>query len=331
MKKTLLLAIIVISIATLCSCGNITVKGADGTEYESYQECCAANDYEAAHKYLAKMQDDAWYGVGERKSAKEYVFKHEALFLMSIGDEDAKKRIVYLLKEEGNNNNHVSMLIDLAIENDDEAFVKTLANQYSKGANQENLRKLKDYLLQKADSNYEFILSLFKKMGYHELQFETALQCKDYEFIKEHVADSLSFKRENLLNLLSGIKDKGISEQIVGLLTPLENNIPLRPKLGNFYNHMWEVNDYYDYQKAVKNYNEHCSTLLNFAIKNGNQFLAERIMKKFKSNIVYNEVKSGYRKDDGAYFVIYNSKIDNSEINSAKAAYQEAVRSGAFK
>lgn len=329
MKKTLLLAIIVISIATLCSCGNITVKGADGTEYESYQECCAANDYEAAHKYLAKMQDDAWYGVGERKSAKEYVFKNEALYLMSVGDENAKKRIVYLLKEEGNNNNHVSMLIDLAIENDDELFVKTLANQYSKGVSQEDLKKLEDYLLQKADSNYEYILSLFKKMGYYELQLETALQCKDYEFIKEHVADSLSFKRENLLNLLSGIKDNGISEQIVGLLTPLENNIPLRPRLGNFdYNK--EMDLYYNYQKAVKYYNEHCSTLLNFAIKNGNQFLAERIMKKFKSNIVYNLVKDGYNRN-GAYFQTYNSKIDNSEINSAKAAYLEAVRSGAFK
>ena len=289
---------------------------------------CEQNDYEKAHNLLLQLKETGEYYKYEE--TKEYVFKHEALFLMSQEDEAAKKRLVYLLKEEGNNNKHVSMLIDLAIENDDEAFVKTLANQYSKGANQENLRKLKDYLLEKADSNYDFILSLFKKMGYYELQFETALQCKDYEFIKKHVADSLSFEKENLLNLLSGIKDKGISEQIVGLLTPLENNIPLRPKLGKFYDYRWAVDDYYDYQKAVKNYNEHCSILLNFAIKNGNQFLAERIMKKFKPNIMYWKVKSGYRKDDGVYFEIYNSKIDNSEINSAKAAYQEAVRSGAF-
>ena len=45
--------------ATLYGCGNngITVTGGDGKVYESYQECCAANDYEAAHLFLAKIQN----------------------------------------------------------------------------------------------------------------------------------------------------------------------------------------------------------------------------------------------------------------------------------
>ena len=326
-KYFILIAIIGLVIAFLYDCDSISVKGADGTEYDSYQECCAANDYEAAHKFLSKLQNNR--SRREYNEAKEYVFKNEALFLMSLDDETAQKRIIYLLKEEGGNNDHVSMLIDLAIENDDDLFVKTLANQYSKGVNQENLRKLKDYLLQKADSNYEFIYTLFKKIESNELLFETALQCKDYESIKELVADSLSLEREHLLNLLSGIKDNGISEQIVGLLTPLENDIPLRPRLGNSDINM--VDGYVDYQNAVKNYNEHCLTLLNFAIKNGNQFLAERLMKKFKSNILYGLVKDGYRQSDGGYYRIINIKIDNSEINSAKSTYQEALRSGAFR
>ena len=54
-------------------------------------------------------------------------------------------------------------------------------------------------------------------------------------------------------------------------------------------------------------------------------------MKKFKSNILYGIVKDGYRQSDGAYYRIINIKIDNSEINSAKSTYQEAVRSGAFR
>ncbi len=138
MKQIKFLAAICCVIAFF-SCGNasnsnsedtITVKGGDGTEYESYQECCAVQDFQAAHLFLAKLQNSE-KRRHELKEAKEYVFKQEALFLMSIGDETAQKRILYLLKEEGENNAMVDMLIDLAIDKDDADFVMTLAGQYS--------------------------------------------------------------------------------------------------------------------------------------------------------------------------------------------------------
>lgn len=108
----------------------ITVTGADGKEYTSYQEACTANDFEAAHLYLSKMENMKAKGYS---NAKQYVFKKEALYLMSIGDENAKRRIIYLLKEDGDDKEIISMLIELAIVNDDAEFVMTLVNQYNDG------------------------------------------------------------------------------------------------------------------------------------------------------------------------------------------------------
>ena len=142
MKRFLLLISLIISLIICCvvlfvlysSWDKITVKGKDGTKYESYQECCAAQDFQAAHLFLAKMEQAGkgnWYIT----DAKKFVFKQEALYLMSIGDEASKKRIIYLLKEEENEYDvwnkykyieHVDMLIDLAIENDDDQLVMSL-------------------------------------------------------------------------------------------------------------------------------------------------------------------------------------------------------------
>lgn len=148
MKKNLvLLALIGFAMFTLCGCGGrseveqrkteITVKGADGTIYESYQECCAAEDFQAAHQFLAKMQnsDDWRWKVDD---AKKFVFKQEALYLVSLGSEEAQNRLIYLLKEGGAYNSDIFMLIDLAIANGDDALVVKLACQMEELRNREN-------------------------------------------------------------------------------------------------------------------------------------------------------------------------------------------------
>jgi len=91
MKKFILLAIIGVVVATLCSCGSKSVKGADGTEYSSYQEACRHQDFVAAYDWIEKnngTDDD-----------KDYVFNAEMLYLTSLGTEEASNRIVYLLAE----------------------------------------------------------------------------------------------------------------------------------------------------------------------------------------------------------------------------------------
>ena len=92
MKKYLfLVAIIGFGVATLCSCGKKSVKGADGMEYSSYQEACRHQDFVAAYDWIEKnngSDDD-----------KDYVFNAEMLYLTSLGTEEASNRIVYLLAE----------------------------------------------------------------------------------------------------------------------------------------------------------------------------------------------------------------------------------------
>ncbi len=288
----------------------ITVTGGDGKVYESYQECCAANDYEAAHQFLAKLQNSESEAYSYRE-AKEYVFKNEALFLMSQDDETAKKRIIYLLKEEGNNDDHVSMLVDLAIENDDEAFVKKLANQYSR-ASIESLQKLMSYLSEKpTEENKIFIGKLIDKY--------------------------LSLSNTAMLEYLARTKSKEDSERILGLLSEEGKSIPARPALGMIKSdHYGKLDSSYgNYISSVENYNDACRTILDIAVLSKNQYLAQRAVSKVMSNIVYKDLGDWetvvVRSDNGSVYNAYKVTLDNTEANAIKAAYQQAVRSGAFK
>ena len=117
MKKNLfLVAIFGLVISTLCGCGEkkMTVKGADGTEYESYQEACRDGDFEAAHKFLDVLYDKYVEGYGEAHAYDSYqvrdvrekyhaalnaIFKKEMMFLAGDGSEQAADKVVYLLTE----------------------------------------------------------------------------------------------------------------------------------------------------------------------------------------------------------------------------------------
>jgi hypothetical protein len=217
-------------------------------------------------------------GREELPEAKEFVFKQEALYLMSIDDENAKKRILYLLKEEGGNDDHVSMLIDLAIENGDAEFVKTLMRQYAKDIKDKEFEKLIKFFIEKQDDEY-----IFK------------------------------------------------------LLTDVENKIPARPALGLVKsNHYGELDDtYVDFNKQVKEYNDACRAILNGAIASKKQSLAQKVITKPKSTLVGKELGDWeHIVEKTTYNSVYNAfkvTIDNSDANSIKATYQEAVRNGAFK
>lgn len=199
MKQLFNLIILCLTVSLLSACGEkkITVKGADGTEYESYQECCAEQDFQAAHQYLAKMQNDEDF-KGDYYSAKEFVFKQEALYLMSLGDETSKKRIIYLLKEEGADNNRIDMLMDLAIDADDEDFVKTLTKQYEGSISSDMLRKIVEFLyIEKGDSNLDFVQTLLNRYNKSGLLLDAAVEKRDEELVvrlAQQFNGSLSFK-----------------------------------------------------------------------------------------------------------------------------------------
>lgn len=338
MKKYLLfVALIGLVITTLNGCSKtITVKGADGTVYESYQECCAAQDYAAAHQFLAKIQNSNSMS-GEYDEAKEYVFKNEALYLMSLNDDTAKKRLVYLLKEEGGNNEHISMLIDLAIENDDESFVKILANQYTGGVSAEDLKKLMEYLSDKpTEGNMEFVKNLLKRLGEDSLLFEIALAKGDIQYIREYASKNLDLSNTELMNSLARTKDKQISEIILGLLSEEGKSIPARPALGMVQsNYDGELDDSYKtYISSVNRINRDCGFVLQIAISSKNQYLAQRAVNYAKPNISSQKVGSWRiveKSYNGTSLKAFRVTLDNTEQQSVKAAYQEAVRSGAFR
>jgi hypothetical protein len=281
-------------------------------------------------------------GADEFLTAKEYVFKNEALYLMSMDDEKAKRRIVYLLKEEGNNNDHVAMLIDLAIENDDEAFVKTLGNQYTSGATDEDLKKLSAYLSsKKSEGNREFLMALFKKLDEEDLLLDLAIKNSDKAFILEYASNHLTLSNTALLNYLAAIKDRQLSEKILGALTEEENRIPNRPSLGIVMVHdpyggaNMNKKEYLRYERAISNYNKECQSVLNVAINNKNQYLAQRVVTKAKPNISYVNLgdweKVVNKTQNSSWDYAWKFSISNEEANAIRKAYQEAVRSGVFR
>lgn len=189
MKKYLLiLAMISLALIFISSCGentnngsNISVNGSDGTTYTSYQECCSAGDFVAAHQFLDKMEAN---NVGNIEVAREYVFRKEAIYLFSLNDDSAKKRIIYLLKEDDtsdvSNSNRCNTLIELAIDADEEDFVKKLTNQYKSKIPTTTLRKIVNYLyVEKGERNNQFVTDLLQKNNAIGLMLDVLVQTDD--------------------------------------------------------------------------------------------------------------------------------------------------------
>lgn len=327
MNQIIHITVFCLAACLLSACGKKnTVKGADGTEYKNYQECCAANDFEAAHKFLAKMENSEDFDSYDMRkkygNAKDYIFQKEALFLMSQGDEQSMKRIIYLLKEEGGNDGHVSMLVDLAIDNDDEKFAKTLANQFSGSVTEERLEPLITYLSKKdPNGNDDFIIKLLRKCN-ERLLFEYALSTNQKDIIKELAPSHIDFDNSSLMVKMASTNDKKISDMIIGKLSEISIDGEC-PKLGTI------IRDgsgpFESYQRSITYYNKQCKIIIGQAISAKNQYLAQQALKRVKSNVSLNSQWIDSRK------IKYNVSRDDQDINEAKETYYDAIRSGSFK
>ena len=155
MEKLLFnLIILCLTVSLLSACGEkkITVKGADGTEYESYQDCCAAQDFQAAHQYLTKMQNEInlfeekniekindWKRDKEREmlvnmknnysNAKSYVVHQEALYLIAEGTEYSVNRLMFLRSEYGSLGFSNQEIMDLALSQSNEYLAEKMLAQ----------------------------------------------------------------------------------------------------------------------------------------------------------------------------------------------------------
>lgn len=318
-----------VAVFLLTACDNrITVKGEDGTVYESYQECCAAQDFQAAHQYLAKLENTE---AGGYNDAKEYVFKQEALYLMSIGDETAKKRLLYLLKEEGSNNTRVDMLIDLAIDNDDVDFVKTLVNQLSGSVDSDILKKVYQYFSEKGLKEHKaFLVGVFKKNNAKKMILEIAFDTDDMELIHDYTSD-ISLYDSDIIKKIALKKVNTLSDFVLGLLTQRFNTSFSRPSLG-VTSYYWAadkqkfIGECEEYESYIKKYNQECLHIMEIGIECKNLYLSQGAIKRMKSNIIHKELAT---KND--YYRISVSIGDNSDITAANKVLNDAKNRKAFR
>ena len=330
MKKIIRLFLSYFAILLLFACGKITVKGADGTEYESYQECCAAQDYQAAHQFLVKLQNDE-EGRKLLEEAKQYVFKHEALYLMSQDNDDAKKRIIYLLKEEGDNNSHISMLIDLAIDNDDETFVKTLVNQFSGDASHECLQNIYQYFSKKGISeNKDYLIGVFKNNNDKDMILEIAFDTDDNQLIQEY-ASNIYLSDNEIIKKLALKKNNSLSNIVLALLSKKQAYLSDRPSLGvtSYYfaaDKRKFIDECENYESSIQNYNQVCHQIMEIGIECKNLYLSRGAINRMKSNITHKEIET---KND--YYRIIVSTGDKSDITAANKALNDAINRRVFR
>lgn len=173
----------------------ITVKGDNGNKYTTYQECCYANDYEAAHIYLARMKKNAdngffnnvYDGEFRRKyeDAKKYVFRQEAAYLIGTGEQAAKQRVLYLIKEEEATDKMIGELAEIAIDCDDVPFAMTL---FGKQSNHffSIIQKAIDHLAKKNDEEQllDFVKSIPILGSKPDLGHRTGISNVEYDYME---------------------------------------------------------------------------------------------------------------------------------------------------
>ncbi|GEM_PF-3746754 len=118
------------------------VRGESGQKFKTYQECCYAYDFNAAHVYLAKVQQVSENGFIKKYSntnyrkiyteGKAFVLRQEFAYLLSSGENGAKQRLLYLIKEEEADDEMIGDLVEIAIDCDDVPFAMTLLGKQSK-------------------------------------------------------------------------------------------------------------------------------------------------------------------------------------------------------
>lgn len=333
MKKYSFFAIVIAMVTTfmMYSCGNakssdetkddenreIVIKGDDGKIYGSYREACREGDFAAAHKFLDKLKEESDDYKSRRKvyEAEDYIYKQEALFLMSQNDDSAKKRLIYLIKEEERGEELVELILDIAIDEKDEKFVKVLADQLTDDVSNDCLNKLATFLFSTNNSeNIDFVFYLYEKLEKSDVLLEKAIT-------------KLHIDRNNT----------ELSNKVLGLLGVFENRIPTRPALGTIKSKVFGGldNNYTKYISAVKEYNDACRNILNIAIKSKNNYLAQRVISKPKQNIEYKDLGDWetvvVKSTNSSAYSAYRVTMSSDDIRSIKVAYQDAVRSGAFK
>lgn len=321
------------------SCGSkeptIKVTGQDGRVFSSYQEACAAQDFTAAHQYLVVLKStaDSYHGKdGSRNYDKylhyidlfnegeAYVYKNEALFLMTMDDDDfITKRLMFLLKEAGDegNDSRCNMLVDLAIDMDKEGIVKALTKMYKNGIPASELSKITEYLyVQKGKRNLDFVKQLLQGYG------------------------SLDIRDKSMITSLAAVNEKSLSDRVVLALAEAGKYVPPMPSIdgyikSDFYGELDQDSAHVKYNNAAKAFNAECRSVLNIAIANKNLYLAKAAVSKMKRTLdlleVGDWVKVVEHTTNSSVYNAFRASISSEDIKAAQSELNEAIKSGAFR
>lgn len=288
MKKALTLLMAVIGLFAVPSCAGSSDYGSsndseigNGTEYATYKEALAVEDFEAAHKILAQAEADEKAYLGEESFTKKYGFstfelwrvkteilKSELAFLVAQNNEEFDNRIIFLLNENKSDEycNHVATL---AAYQGNEKLVKKVALLFNDMSLFLNNKAVSDFC---KDKDKDFYVEIQKK--YNEKLLEK--QKEDYD------------------NLLTMRKD-----------------IAARPQLGIVKSdHYGDLDSEYDnYIWAVSRFNRQCINEIIKAIENSNTKHAQKILKLMKKNIKY--------EDLGDWCKVVEKEYDHSSVYEA--------------
>lgn len=236
MKRIKYLSFCCIAVFLLTACGSssskdekVTVTNSDGKEYESYEEACHAQDYEAAHKFLTAMKKA---GSSDYEEAREYVFSQEALYLIAMNDETSTKRLFFLLQEDANEvSNSVrdarcNTIIELAMKQNNQALVEQTIGLYNDQIDGPVLRRIYEYIYKEGrnpDPNSMMDL-LFKNNGV-EMMADDAISSQNDALLMQIIAkcsDKDLDVSKKIIKYFSAKKDK---KQIANLSNLLRKNM----------------------------------------------------------------------------------------------------------
>ena len=236
MKRMIKLTACCIGVFAFVACGGssnslgITVVGSDNTTYESYEEACHAQDYEAAHKFLTAMKKA---GSSDYDEAREYVFNQEALFLIAMNDETSTKRLFFLLQEDANEvgnsmrDSRCNTIIELAIKQDNTALVEQTIGQYSGRIDKSVLQKIYNYLYTEGKKNdIDFMVNLLKKNGGIDIMVSDAIKRHDnpvlIQILEKNGCEYDLESMDKIVKYIVGQNDKQLTSSCLSLLS--ENN-----------------------------------------------------------------------------------------------------------
>lgn len=98
MNTIKLLAAVCLAVCLFVACDK-PVTGKDGTKYESYQQACRAQDYEAAYVFVDRVENKKGSDSEDFLKIRDYVVSSEILYLLSMSSEEASNRVLYLITE----------------------------------------------------------------------------------------------------------------------------------------------------------------------------------------------------------------------------------------